>query len=132
MNKVAILCLIQFALIPCLALAQTAPTAAPANSAAGVEGTISVSPIQGGPTRKGEPDSKPLADITFEVKQNGQITKSFQTDDRGQFHVELRPGHYTIARKDQKGVVGSYGPFEVEVAEGKMTKVEWKCDSGLR
>ena len=129
MSNVAILSLALLGLISCLALAQTPPIP---DGSTGVEGTISVTPIQGGPARKGEPDSRPLANITFEVKQNGQVTKSFQTDDRGQFHVELKPGHYTIARKDRQGAVGFYGPFEVEVAQGKMTKVEWKCDSGMR
>ena len=130
MSKVAILSLALLGLMPCLTLAQTPPIP-PADGSAGVEGTISVTPIQGGPTRKSEPDSRPLANIAFEVKQNDQVTKSFQTDDRGQFHVELKPGHYTIARKDRKGI-GFYGPFEVDVAQGKMTKVEWKCDSGMR
>lgn len=91
-----------------------------------------MTPIQGGPTRQGEPDSKPLAKMAFEVKQAGRVIRSFQTDDRGQFRVELKPGHYTIARKDWKGAIGSYGPFEVEITQGKMKKVEWKCDSGLR
>ena len=131
MHKVPILSLAVLGLILCLAFAQTTPIPA-GDGSAGVEGTISVTPIQGGPTRKGEPDSRPLANVTFEVKQNGQVTKSFQTDDRGQFHVELKPGHYTIARSDRQGVVGFYGPFEVEVAQGKVTKVEWKCDSGIR
>jgi hypothetical protein len=131
MSKVAILSLALLGLTPCLVLAQSPPVPATGGSA-GVEGTISVTPFQGGPTRKGEPDSRPLANITFEVKQNGQVAKSFQTDDHGQFHVELKPGHYTVARKDRKGFVGFYGPFEVEVADGKMTKVEWKCDSGMR
>jgi len=131
MHKVPILSLAVLGLILCLAFAQTTPIPA-GDGSAGVEGTISVTPIQGGPTRKGEPDSRPLANVTFEVKQNGQVTKSFQTDDLGQFHVELKPGHYTITRKDREGAVGFYGPFEVEVAQGKMTKVEWKCDSGIR
>jgi hypothetical protein len=73
-----------------------------------------------------------LANVIFEVKQNGQVTKSFQTDDRGQIYVELKPGHYTIARKDWKGAVGFYGPFEVEITQGRMTRVEWKCDTGIR
>ena len=91
-----------------------------------------MAPIQGGPTRQGGPDSKPLAKMAFEVKQAGRVIKSFQTDDRGEFRVELEPGHYTIARKDWKGAVGFYGPFDVEVTQGKMKKVEWKCDTGLR
>jgi Prealbumin-like fold domain len=91
-----------------------------------------MTPIRGGPTRQGEADSRPLANIAFEVKENGQVIKSFQTDERGQFHVELKPGQYTIARKDWKEAIGFYGPFEVEITQGKMTKVKWKCDSGLR
>jgi len=131
MNKILFLSLTLLGLIPCLALTQTQPTPA-ADGSTGFEGIISMTPIQGGPTRQGEPDSKPLAKMAFEVKQAGRVIKSFQTDDRGQFRVELKPGHYTIARKDWKGAIGSYGPFEVEITQGKMKKVEWKCDSGLR
>jgi prealbumin domain-containing protein len=131
MTKIVFLSLALWGLIPCLALTQTQPTPA-VDGSTGIEGIISMTPIQGGPTRQGEPDSMPLANIIFEVKQNGQVTKSFQTDDRGQFHVELKPGHYTIARKDWKGAVGFYGPFKVEITKGKMTRVEWKCDTGIR
>ena len=104
MSKVAILSLALLGLTPCLTLAQT-PSIPAADGPAGVEGTISVTPIQGGPTRKGEPDSKPLANITFEVKQNGQVTESFKKDDRGQFNVEIKPGDYTIGIKVGKGAV---------------------------
>lgn len=131
MNKILFLSLGLLGLIPCLALTQT-PSIPATDGFAGVEGTISMSPIRGGPTRQGETDSRPLANIRFEVKQNGQVIKSFQTDDRGQFYVELKPGRYTIARQDWKEAIGSYGPFEVEVTQGKRTKVEWKCDSGIR
>ena len=131
MTKMLFLSLALLGLIPCLALTQTQPTPA-ADGSTGIEGIISMTPIQGGPTRQGEPDSMPLANIIFEVRQNGQVTKLFQTDDRGQFHVELKPGHYTIARKDWQRAVGFYGPFEVEITQGRMTRVEWKCDTGIR
>jgi hypothetical protein len=131
MNKILFVSLTLLSLFPCLALTQIQSISA-ADSSTGIEGTISIAPIQGGSTRQGRPDSKPLAKMAFEVKQAGRVIKSFQTDDRGEFRVELEPGHYTIARKDWKGAVGFYGPFEVEVTEGKMKKVEWKCDSGLR
>lgn len=130
MNK-TLLSLTLLGAIPWLGFAQTQPTAAPDDST-GVEGIISITPIQGGPTRQGAPDSKPLAKMAFEVKQAGRVVKSFQTDERGQFHLVLQPGHYTIVRKDRQGAVGFYGPFEVEVAQGKMKKVQWQCDSGLR
>ena len=28
--------------------------------------------------------------------------------------------------------VGRYGPFEADVTAGQMTKVEWRCDTGMR
>jgi len=130
MNK-ALLYLTLLYAIPWLGFAQTQSTPAP-DSSTGIEGTISVGPVQGGPTRQGGVDSQPLARMAFEVKQAGRVVKSFQTDARGSFSVLLRPGHYTIVRKDWQGAIGFYGPFEAEVAPGKMKKVDWKCDSGLR
>ena len=131
MNKILFVSLTLLGLFPCLAVTQTLPIST-GDASTGVEGIISIGPIQGGPTRQGAPDSKPLAKMAFEVKQAGRVIKSFQTDERGEFRVELKPGHYDIARKDWKGAIGFYGPFEVEVTQGKMKKVEWNCDSGLR
>jgi len=34
--------------------------------------------------------------------------------------------------KDWKSRVGSYGPFEADVTSGKITKVQWDCDTGMR
>lgn len=115
----------------CLGVAQSQSTPGEKGST-GVAGIISISPVQGGPTRQGAPDSKPLGNMAFVVKQGDNVIKSFQTDSAGRFRVDLQPGHYTIVRKDWTGAIGSYGPFEVAVSEGKMTSVDWKCDSGLR
>lgn len=131
MNKILFISLTLLGFFPCLGLTQT-QSSSPADSSTGIEGTVSIAPVQGGPTRQGGPDSNPLAKTDFEVKQAGRVIRSFQTDDRGEFRVELKPGHYVIARKDWKQAVGFYGPFEVEVTQGEMKKVEWKCDSGLR
>jgi hypothetical protein len=98
----------------------------------GIEGVISISPIHGGPTRQGVPDSGPLASIDFLVKKEDSIVASFKTDDQGRFRVSLPAGHYTISRKDWNAKTGSYGPFEVDVAAGKMKVVRWDCDTGLR
>jgi hypothetical protein len=129
MNRILFLSLMLFGLFSCLTQAQQ--TTNPVG-VTGIEGTISVSPVQGGPTRAGGSDSMPLANMAFEVKRGDQVMTSFQTDDHGHFQVSLEPGHYTISRKDWKGAVGSYGPFEVDVSLGKMMKVEWNCDSGIR
>jgi hypothetical protein len=98
----------------------------------GIEGVITVAPVHGGPTRIGIPDSRALANMTFIAqKQNGTAT-SFTTDGQGRFRLSLEPGHYTVSLKEKKAGIGRYGPFEVDVVDGQMTKVEWRCDTGMR
>jgi len=98
----------------------------------GLEGVISIGPIHGGPSRQGVPDSRPLAHAEFVVAKENSAVASFQTDDQGRFHISLPPGHYTISRKDWKADLGSYGPFEVDIAAGQMKRVQWDCDTGIR
>jgi hypothetical protein len=131
MKNLLLLPLALLAAFLCLARAQTPPPAG-STSDTGIEGTITISPVQGGPTRQGSPDSKPLANVIFEVKQGDRAITSFQTDEQGHFRQALAPGDYTISRKDWKVAIGSYGPFEVSVSPGKMTAVHWSCDTGIR
>ena len=131
MKTSLLLSLALLATMLCLARAQMSPTPQPSNDT-GIEGTITISPVMGGPTRQGSPDSRPLANIIFEVKQGDRAISSFQTDDHGHFRQALAPGNYTVARKDWKSAIGSYGPFEVSVSRGKMTAVQWTCDTGIR
>jgi hypothetical protein len=131
MKKLLLLPLALIAMLPFDAPSQMQPTVEPP-APTGIEGIITVSPVQGGPTRQGVSDSRPLANITFEVKQGERVIASFQTDEQGHFQQTLEPGHYTISRKDWKSAVGSYGPFVVSVSRGKMTAVQWSCDTGIR
>ena len=90
-------------------------------------------PAQPGPIRAGAPGSKPLANVTFVVEnEKGAQVTSFTTDEHGQFRVPLPPGHYTVSKKGKKGGPGHYGPFDVDVETGRMTKVQWECDTGIR
>ena len=98
----------------------------------GLEGVITFSPNRPGPARKGEANSAPLTDISFVVTNDAGTAKSFSTDKQGRFRILLPPGHYTVTRSDKTSGLGSYGPFEVDVTAGSMTKVEWRCDSGMR
>ena len=74
----------------------------------------------------------PLANATFAVEKNNAEVTSFITGDQGRFRVSLPPGHYKISLKGRKSSIGRFGPFEVDVVSGKMTKVQWECDSGIR
>jgi len=91
-----------------------------------------VSPIQGGPTRQGVPDSRPLPNTEFVVVKENRPVASFKTDDEGRFRISLPSGHYTVSRKDWAASIGHYGPFDVDVTAGEIKRVQWTCDTGLR
>ncbi len=99
----------------------------------GIEGVIAFGPTQGGPIRADTPSSKPLANATFVVEnEKGAEVASFTTDDQGRFRIPLTPGHYTVSKEGKKHGIGHYGPFDVDVVAGRMTNVQWECDTGIR
>jgi hypothetical protein len=113
------------------ALAEGPSTPKP-SSESGIEGVIMVGPVQGGPSKQGVPDSRPLGGMEFLVKKENITVTSFKTDDQGRFRISLPPGHYSVSRKDWHSAVGSYGPFEVDVPPGQTKTVQWNCDTGIR
>ena len=74
----------------------------------------------------------PLANASFVVQNDKGEAASFTTDQQGRFRAFVPPGHYKVSLKGRKTSIGHFGPFEVDVAPGKMTSVQWKCDSGIR
>ena len=98
----------------------------------GLEGSISLHGISGGPVKQGVPDSKPLANTTFVVKKGDVTIASFTTDDQGRFRISLPSGRYTISKKDWNSRVGFYGPFPVDITAGQIKKVQWNCDTGMQ
>ncbi len=97
-----------------------------------MEGVITISPTQPGPTRAGAPGSQPLANTTFVVENEKGEVASFTTDEQGRFRTSLAPGHYKVSMKGKRRGIGHYGPFEVDVMTGQITRVQWECDSGIR
>ena len=104
----------------------------PSGEESGIEGTITISPARGGPVREGDAASVALANTTFVVENNNAEVTSFTTDANGHFRASLPPGHYKVSLKERKSSIGRFGPFEVDVGSGKLTSVQWECDSGIR
>jgi Carboxypeptidase regulatory-like domain len=104
----------------------------PSGSETGIEGVITISPANPGPIRADAPASVPLPNATFSVENDNGELASFTTDGQGRFRVSLPPGHYKVSLKGRKSSIGHFGPFETDVRAGKMTRVDWQCDSGIR
>jgi len=105
---------------------------APSGAETGIEGVITISPAQPGPIRAGAPGSIPLPNTAFVVENEKGEVASFTTDDQGRFRISVAPGRYKVSIKGKRSAIGRYGPFEVDVGPGKMTRVQWECDSGIR
>jgi hypothetical protein len=111
--------------------AMAEPSASPV-SATGLEGVILVAPAHPGPVREGISASAPLAHTDFIVQKANETVASFTTDEKGAFRISLLPGHYSVSRKAAARTIGHFGPFEADVVDGEITKVNWTCDSGMR
>lgn len=131
LNMQLFLVLTFLTLVCCVARAE-APASPTPGGASGLEGSILLHGISGGPVTKGVPDSRPLADMTFEVQKEGLTVAAFTTDTEGRFRVSLPPGHYRVIKKDWKSRVGFFGPFQVEIIPGQIRKVAWHCETGMQ
>src|SRR5438132_5876160 len=108
------------------------PGQTPSGAETGIEGVITISPTQAGPVRDDSPASRPLANAAFAVENEKGEAASFTTDGQGHFRTSVPPGHYKVSMKGRRPGIGRFGPFEVDVVPGKMARVQWECDSGIR
>ena len=99
----------------------------------GITGVVLVTPIRPGPIRAGSesPNAAPLPNAKFTVTSDGGAVTTFTTDTMGRFEISLKPGHYVVVLAENR-FPKPCGPFEVSVETGKMTNVDWRCDSGMR
>ena len=99
----------------------------------GIEGVITISPTRPGPIRAGSdvPNAAPLPNAVFSVGNEKGVVTSFTTDSEGRFRVSLKPGHYAVSLSENR-FPRPCGTFEIDVESAKMTKVEWRCDTGMR
>ena len=115
----------------CLFLPSTRMTAEAAPGT-GIEGSVRVSPIHGGPARTGEPDSAPVANATLAIETAAGTIKTITTDEKGYFKVELPRGRYAI-RAEKIGMRGrGCAMNDIDVTAGSFKQVKLDCDTGMR
>jgi hypothetical protein len=108
------------------------PMNAEGAAATGIEGDVRVSPTHGGPVKMGEPESAPLANATCLVETAAGTIKTFTTDEKGHFKVELPPGRYGI-RVEKIGIKGrGCALADIEVTSSGFKQVDLHCDTGMR
>src|ERR1043166_4909792 len=96
-------------LLGSFSLFASAETPSDSSSGSGIEGVITISPAMPGPTRQGMPDTQPLANAAWVVKNEKGIVTSFTTDGNGRVRASLPPGHYTVGQKDRARGIGRLG-----------------------
>ena len=120
-----------FAALSLMSLSIFADAQSPAPTS-GIEGTVTISPIHGGPSKLGEVDSAPMANTSFRVAAAGNVVTTFKTDAKGYFKIGLPPGRYEI-RIEQPLMKGrGCALSDIEVAAGAFKMVQINCDSGMR
>lgn len=98
----------------------------------GIEGSVTISPIHGGPAKMGEPDSAPLANAILAIETAAGTIKTITTDEKGYFKVELPPGRYAIRAK-KIGMRGrGCAMNDIDVTAGSFKQVKLDCDTGMR
>jgi hypothetical protein len=99
----------------------------------GLKGVVTVSPIRPGPIRAGSelPNAAAPSNATFTIRRHDGAATTFKTDTEGRFQVFVNPGHYVVVLAEDR-FLRPCGPFEIDVVPGKMTDVQWRCDSGMR
>jgi hypothetical protein len=127
-SRVVGIVILLFLITACLAIGQVSRA-----TASGIQGIITIRPIRPGPIRAGSdlPDTAPLPSATFTVSTENEPVRSFTTDEQGRFRILLKPSHYVVALAENR-FPRPCGPFEIDVVPGKMTDVQWRCDSGIR
>jgi len=96
-----------------------------------IVGTITYGPTYPGPCRQGmDCSDKPFVGLIY-VKTQDKSAKvtEFNTDPRGSFDVELKPGKYFL--EVSKRFVSVCGA-DVAIEAGKVTNATFSCDTGIR
>lgn len=97
----------------------------------GIVGTVTISPVRGGPIRPGDADAAPYAATLTLLSPEGLIIAQERSGESGQFRMLVPPGDY-ILRPESPGRLPRAAEQAVRVESGRITEVTVQYDSGMR
>jgi hypothetical protein len=101
-----------------------------APAATGLRGTVMLSPTQ--PVCvEGEPCSKPAVGITLVFSRNGRVLGRTTTGAVGGYRIVLARGSYTVSFAPRRPTM-TLMPISVRVVTGRVRRVDFEIDTGLR
>lgn len=130
------ICAMRIALVTLVAALAAIPgwaSASPAGSVTGLHGVVSRGPVA--PICiEIRPCIRPSAGVTVVFSRAGVEVGRATTGQLGRYSIHLRAGIYSVrtARKMTLGGLGGLSPRVVRVVAGRMSRVDFSIDIGIR
>ena len=115
-----------------LVLGLTVPgAAAPPTPVSGLRGIVTRGPTM--PVcRVGEPCEEPAVGVVLEFRRTGVLNARVKTGRAGAYTVRLRPGAYAVTTSPPRRVGSTLSPRVVRVPSGRLARVNFFLDTGVR
>lgn len=121
---------VRAAVLIAVAVALGAATTSAAVATSGVHGIVTRGPIT--PVcQTGEPCDGPAAGVTLAFLRAGVEAARVRTNDAGGYRIRLAPGVYVV-RIRPASKIGKLSPTRVRVVAGRMRRVDFAIDTGIR
>ena len=112
----------------------TLALAVPATSAttpSGLRGIVTRGPVT--PVcRVDVPCDEPAANVVLVFSQSGRVIARTTTGRAGGYRLTLRPGRYSVRTTRRTGIGSGVMPASVLVPRGRVARVDFKIDTGIR
>src|SRR5690242_14804910 len=120
----------RFAVVAFAAVVFAAPTSPAARVVSGLHGIVARGPIP--PVcRVDDPCDEPAANVTLTFVRACVVAARVETGDAGGYRIRLAPGTYAV-RVRPVSKIGSVSPMRVRVIAGRMRRVDFAIDTGIR
>lgn len=111
-----------------LALAAGAQASVPRGTLAGLVKRGPIAPV----CVAEQPCDEPAANVTLLFSRAGSVVARVVTDAQGRYRIRLRAGDYTVRRPGTGTFARRLEPSRVRVLSGRVKRVDFSIDTGIR